>query len=171
MLDNKRDWRTEMEMDGDAFNTYLKHNSLDIYSPPTIANKAFSLTKPETNIQNTFSQDYESSASAGDDQDGIPPIQPSQMIEETNTQLRQTVAKLETEKTHLVKMLMWSDMGEACGPQIEDILDSNYDDIDGLLTLKEESFTNTFKFGGNTAGSITEEGIWEDSYPVQINRG
>jgi hypothetical protein len=48
---------------------------------------------------------------------------------------------------------------------MEHILDSNYVTIDALFTLKEESFTNTF-----TAGSITDEGIW-DSFPVQINRG
>ena len=59
------DWRTELEMDGDVFNNYLK-NYLDIYSPPFISNTAIRLTKPETNILNTFTQDYESSASAGD---------------------------------------------------------------------------------------------------------
>ena len=35
-------------------------------------------------------------------------ITQAKMIEETNIKLRQTVAKLEAEKTHLVKMLMWS---------------------------------------------------------------
>jgi hypothetical protein len=34
-------------------------------------------------------------------------ISQAKMIEEKNIQLRQTVAKLEAEKTHLVKMLMW----------------------------------------------------------------
>ena len=59
------DWRTELEMDGDVFNNYLK-NYLDIYRPPFISNTAIRLTKPETNILNTFTQDYESSPSAGD---------------------------------------------------------------------------------------------------------
>ena len=64
------DWETEMEMDGDAFNNYFNNASLDIYNPPSTTNKANSLTKPETNILNTFTHDYESSASAGDVQTG-----------------------------------------------------------------------------------------------------
>ena len=64
MLDNKMDWRTEMEMDGNNL-----RNALDIYSPHSITNTAIglnNLTNPETNILNTFTHDYESSASDGD---------------------------------------------------------------------------------------------------------
>ena len=63
-------------------------------------------------------------------------ISQAKMIEETNIQLRQTVAKLKAAKTYLVKMLMWSDRGEASGYQMEEVLNSNPDAIDGLFTLK-----------------------------------
>ena len=63
------DWKTEMEMEGDAFNNFLKY-ALDFYSPPSTTNTSISLTKPETNIPNTFTQDYESSKPACDGQTG-----------------------------------------------------------------------------------------------------
>ena len=96
-------------------------------------------------------------------------ISQANTIEETHVQLRRTIAKLEAEKTYLVKMLMMGGMGEACASQKEDILDSDYDAIYGIFPLKEEVFTNTFNFGVNTAGFISEEG-WDNSDPVQIKR-
>ena len=51
-------------------------------------------------------------------------ISQAKMIEETNIQLRQTVAKLDAERTHWVKMLMWSGWGEAWGSQLEDTANS-----------------------------------------------
>ena len=100
-------------------------------------------------------------------------ISQAKIIEETNIQLRQSVAKLDAEKTHLVKMLMWSDNGAASGQQMENILNSSCDAIDGLFTLKEDSSTYTLSFnlGHNTAGNTTGDSIWDYSYPGENNTG
>ena len=99
-------------------------------------------------------------------------ISQAKIIEETNIQLRQSVAKLESEKTHLVKMLMRGDNGAASGQQMENILNSSCDAIDGLFTLKEDSSTDTLSFiiGDNTAGNTTGDSIWDYSYPGENNR-
>ena len=214
LLFNMMDWRTEMEMDGDAFNNTLK-TALDFYSPTFIPKTAISQTRafysPKTSDLNTFTQDDESSPSAGDGQNSnslsyLPQttdeksrllmrriknkvaatkcrnkkklkinqlINQAKMIEERNIQLRQTVAKLDAEKTHLVKMLMRGDNGAASGQQMENILNSSCDAIDGLFTLKEDSSTETLSFnlGDNTAGNTTGDSIWDYSYPGENNRG
>jgi hypothetical protein len=46
-------------------------------------------------------------------------ITQAQMIKERNIQLRQTIAKIDAEKTHLVKKLMWNDNGVASGQEMK----------------------------------------------------
>ena len=64
------DWKTELEMDGDAFNNTLKNALNTIYSPPSIHNSAIIQTQafysPKTNNLNNFTQDYEPSPPAQD---------------------------------------------------------------------------------------------------------
>ena len=52
-------------------------------------------------------------------------------------------------------MLMGSNNGVASVQQMENILNNNYNAIDGLFTLKEERSTNTFNLGENTAWNRT----------------